>query len=103
MATQLLHVGSGGKVAAPVGVRVTGVGQEVVLLGGPGDLGGLQGPEVAGGGGVEDVHAGLRLSHGLDQPVQVEEPGVGSLVVEVHAHGEPAQYHCMHRCTAHSF
>lgn len=84
--------GPGGEVAGPVGVRVAGVGEEVVRLGGKGEPGLLvHGLQVAGGRGVEQVDlaplAGLEGVDVGDQLVQVLVPGAGLLVVEVHAHG----------------
>jgi len=82
--------GSGGEVAGPEAVVGVGVGEEVVGLEGPGEVGAVEGVEVAGGRGVEEVDAaavGLARVDVLDCFVEVFEPHVGVGVLEVGAHG----------------
>ena len=78
----------GGEVAAPVGVWVTGVWEEVILFGRPLDPGVMQRLEIARGGRVEYVDCLVCQWKVVDHLVQVHKPGVGRLVVKVHAHSE---------------
>ena len=48
--------GPGGVVSGPEGVRIGGVREEIVRLGGPGNADVVQGLQVAGGRRVEYVH-----------------------------------------------
>ena len=71
-------------------MRITGIREKVVSLLRPEGLGGHQSPVVAAGGGVENVDVVFFLVavDVLDQLVQVHEPGMGRLILEVLAHSD---------------
>ena len=71
-------------------MRITGIREKVVSLLRPGGLGGHQSPVVAAWGGVENVDVVFFLVavDVLDQFVQVHEPGVSRLILEVLAHSD---------------
>ena len=83
-----LECGSGSEVSGPVGVRVRGVGQEVVFLAAPAlarsQRGIVHGFQVARGGRVKDVQPKRLVAVDvLLELVHVLEPHVGVHVVEV--------------------
>ena len=80
----------GGEVSGPVGVRVAGVGEEIVRFRSVLHLMPVHGLQVARGCGVEQVEfAAVLLSrvHVEDELVQVLVPNTSVNIVKVLAHG----------------
>ncbi len=78
-----LIIGSACEESRPEAVFVVGVGEHVVVPGGPLDVLLLQLVDVVGGSGVLEGHVGVVGVHVVHQPVQRLEIHMRVLVVEV--------------------